>query len=481
MQPYRGPNKPLMGEPLVLGDDPINKDLVGWWNFLEGAGDQLYDLSINENHGTLTNMETGDWKNGGPKGLEGAYLDFASNDYVDIPDHPSFAHGSGDVTWAGWLMMPSGAATNVSMCAKTATSGAIGWNFWIDADTQAGAIEPNLFTPQGKITGSEDLRGKGWIPWAFCRIGNDRTNWKLYTRGVEDTGVTEGGSDISGSITSTAPMRIAARLTSPTSYWTGSMSQLRIWNRELSAHEIWTLANRPFYGLYTRRVILVEVDIVGGAIYRGKNETLDISELVGRYRTLNRGENETLNLTESPSRVVGLFRGLNETLNISELIGSALGKVASINETLNLTEGVGWFRGAKKGVSETLNISELIGTHRTLYRALNETLNISELIGAYRTLFRAIGETLNLSELVGRVVASYRGLNETLNVSESVGNVRGLIKGVVETLNLSELTGRFLAQPVGVILRTMAIRVVPAAKAVGRVIKSVKGVGRINE
>jgi hypothetical protein len=57
---------------------PLARGLVGCWLFNEGTGDRVYDVSGNENTGTLTNMTESDWIGG----RDGGVLDFDGSDDV---------------------------------------------------------------------------------------------------------------------------------------------------------------------------------------------------------------------------------------------------------------------------------------------------------------------------------------------------------------------------------------------------------------
>ena len=75
--------KPPLGAKVNFSH-PLAKGLVGLWLMNEGGGNKVYDLSGNENHGTLTNMDPAtDWVGG----KDGPAIDFdGSDDYVDMGD-----------------------------------------------------------------------------------------------------------------------------------------------------------------------------------------------------------------------------------------------------------------------------------------------------------------------------------------------------------------------------------------------------------
>lgn len=80
-----GISKPMLGTPLNLAH-PLAQGLVGCWLFNEGSGNKVYDLSGNNNHGTLSGFSdpptaTSGWC-AGPHG--GALRFDGSDDYGSI-------------------------------------------------------------------------------------------------------------------------------------------------------------------------------------------------------------------------------------------------------------------------------------------------------------------------------------------------------------------------------------------------------------
>lgn len=106
------------------------KDLVGWWPLQEGAGITTFDLSHNQNVGTLTNMDQStDWLLGF-KG--GKCLDFdGSNDRVDIVANSAFQDlAQGPMTLTCWCRLDSyRSGGQTSYVVNTWDSGG-GWTFF---------------------------------------------------------------------------------------------------------------------------------------------------------------------------------------------------------------------------------------------------------------------------------------------------------------------------------------------------------------
>src|SRR3990172_6604087 len=87
--------KPIL--PVLQQAHPLARGLVGAWLFFERGGTTLYDLSGNNNKGTLTLFPAAPWK----IDLHGAALTFdGTDDYVDVGNSFNF---SNNFTIEAWL------------------------------------------------------------------------------------------------------------------------------------------------------------------------------------------------------------------------------------------------------------------------------------------------------------------------------------------------------------------------------------------
>jgi len=79
-------------------------DPVAWWKFDEESGSTASDSSVNNNTGTLHNMDDSDWI----AGKYGNALEFDDNDYLTAPAHASMSFGTGSFSVALWIKKPVG-------------------------------------------------------------------------------------------------------------------------------------------------------------------------------------------------------------------------------------------------------------------------------------------------------------------------------------------------------------------------------------
>jgi len=83
-----------------VGDIEGPTPTSAWWKFDEESGSSAADSSVNNNTGTLYNMNDSDWI----AGKFGNALDFdGSNDYVKVNDHASISFGTGSFSLSLWI------------------------------------------------------------------------------------------------------------------------------------------------------------------------------------------------------------------------------------------------------------------------------------------------------------------------------------------------------------------------------------------
>ncbi len=229
--------KPPIGTPIIP-----DKSRIGYWAMQEGSGDKVYDLSGNNNTGTLTNMDPStDWV----AGKFGKALDFdGDNDYVNV----------GGVEIAQW-----------TCSAHVKHTGA--WDTWEDVLTGVLAGEENhpLIFHNGKprMYGSS-IEANNAIDneWHHIATLNDGTNGYIYVDGVQ---VKSGTSGLSIKVT-----KIGTKPSANGEFFDGLIDNVSIYNRALSPQEIQQLYHEPF-GMFERpSVAKIFVPAAGVDVYSGR-------------------------------------------------------------------------------------------------------------------------------------------------------------------------------------------------------------------
>jgi hypothetical protein len=239
---------------------PMMKDLVGWWPLQEGAGLTAFDLSLNRNNGTLTNMDqTTDWVIGH---YGGHSLDFdGSNDYVNIPHHAGFDFGAEDFFLSCWVKPTT---TNPYQINKQSlirkddgSNPGRDWGLFIQA---GGTVRIGYFVAGTQV--NKDSTGtvsvNAWNHVVGQRVGN---SFEIYINGVLDSSGTTDGSH--GTADSSSEPVSLARRSAPGNeeYLTGALQDCRIGSKSLTASEVLNLYLNPWAPFQQRNQVVVPAQI----------------------------------------------------------------------------------------------------------------------------------------------------------------------------------------------------------------------------
>jgi len=237
------PMKPPMWAPGIRQGHPLAVRLEGFWPMWEGSGDRVMDVSPNGHHGTMHNMDSGNW-GAAPFGPQ---LDFdGANEFIDC--------GSPNALRGGLL---SGCTISVlanydnpgdalyPLVASCAAGAAHGYYLavyqddlrmqWSDAAAYARAHTSN------KIATDE---------WLLLTGTYDGNEIELYVNGLQQSLALELAG--SGAPTWADSVTIGARDSGAADWWDGQIGAAWIHSRALSAGEIAELAYDP-WGLITPR------------------------------------------------------------------------------------------------------------------------------------------------------------------------------------------------------------------------------------
>lgn len=283
-----------------------NTGLVGYWSFDEGSGTQAGDGSGQGNHGTLTNMEAGDWIDG----KRGKALNFDGvNEYVVTG---STGVQSNNYTWSAWVMVRS-------LPASGNQEGIL--DFGDSSTDQALAIDNNFAGRYGFVAVSycpscNDFVSVGSAPslnqWYHLTIVRNTSSMtlKLYVNGVEV------GSDPLGNATASYGALTSRYLGQRVNagYFDGYLDEVRIYNRALTGTEITNLYTLGAAKLNTDHNESLTSGLVGLWSFNGP----DISGTTA-YDRSGSGNNGTL--TNGPTAAAGIsgqalsFDGSNDLVS----------------------------------------------------------------------------------------------------------------------------------------------------------------------
>ena len=218
----------------VTNTDALTKGLVGHWTFdgQDISGTRATDRSGNNNHGTITGAIA-------KPGKIGMALDFDGvDDFVDI-GNPSVLQLTGAMAVSVWIRPDNTAAGK--LVSKTGGDGNRGydlrWGAAADSKVyfEVSSDGTNLFP----VSTVNALSAGQW--YHLVGVFEPGTAVRIYLNGRLDDSNTTGIP--SSQFNSTLNVNIARRPTGATAFSDGSIDDVRIYNRALSAGEIQKLYN----------------------------------------------------------------------------------------------------------------------------------------------------------------------------------------------------------------------------------------------
>ena len=240
----------VKGTSAALGTNAKNSDalsngLVGYWKMDEaswnGSANEVIDYSGNNNHGvgvgsTKPSTGTGKFGNGGVFDGVSQYINGGTNSSLNLVPRTNA------MTFSLWVSVPAEVSTIGYLLSKKDTGVATTTQYGIYY-TVDGILTFNLGSSSTTVN-SGDLRGAGW-KHIVLTVPASITGAKFYINGTEQA-FSSGTGDI-GTATASYSTLIGARHDSSESssalYYTGSIDEVRVYNRALSGAEVSTLYN----------------------------------------------------------------------------------------------------------------------------------------------------------------------------------------------------------------------------------------------
>jgi len=225
----RGPK--IVRSGLVLALDAADR------NSYIGSGTTWKDLSGNNYNGTLTNSPTFSSANGGSVVFDG------TNDYVDLVNSTELNFTNTSATVSVWFKTSTSFASGVFLIAKNmlGIAGGGGWGLLINSSGIPYFNTKNNVSGGTSIQRLTNLSCNDGVWHNFVVVfttsttvvGNNTAS--VYLDGRLSNGTLTQSLVYSGNTTGTVQL---ARRSSSDSYYTGNISSLQIYNRELTASEI---------------------------------------------------------------------------------------------------------------------------------------------------------------------------------------------------------------------------------------------------
>lgn len=225
---------------------PNNNGLVGYWNFEENAGTKAMDSSGRGNTGTLTNGPV--WTGG--KFGKGLAFD-GTDDYVDAgTTAPTIT--SGGITLSQWIKS-SAIGQNKSIISKRYITGGDWIDYMIFTSNDSSYVMGFVYTVgngtyhQWSTTSTASALGLADGNWHLVTVSytyGTGSSMKLYVDGTSAAGswISGDGNSLPSGRNAGETLTIGST-TGGASAMTGSLDDVRIYNRALSATEVANLYN----------------------------------------------------------------------------------------------------------------------------------------------------------------------------------------------------------------------------------------------
>jgi len=194
--------------------------LVGDWNFDEGGGTAASDKSGSGNHGTVSS--TSAWTSSGKFG--NAFSGNGSSYYTDAGVNSSLDLGTGSATIEVWFKTSQ--ATGAMVTKRTGN----GFQVYV--------LSSKLYADGAGTAGVYSSMTLTDNAWHHGAVVYDRSGslLRLYVDGVANNTTALGAT----TLTDTANLNIGRKLLSGAGdYFTGSIDEVKIWNRALTADEVY--------------------------------------------------------------------------------------------------------------------------------------------------------------------------------------------------------------------------------------------------
>jgi hypothetical protein len=313
--------KPPYGTPLKK--DWHTQGLVGFWGMQEGGGQIVHDLSGKNNDGKMTNMDN---PSSATSGWAGQGLRFDGvNDYVNVPHNANQLLTTGG-TISVWINPAGYGEGNNGVFVHKSTTGQLsvdGYLFRINGNKGVTA-SINNGTLRASANNVIVLN-----TWQHLVATWDSTGLvTIYKNGVV-TG-TPGISAVPTGITATTSLAIGSDLTTDITF-NGKLDDVRIYNRNLSAMEVWETFIRPNNIYESRRN--TRYFAPWWSIYTDTlQDSLTIAD--SRSKQASIAKSDTLHLADSRSKEISIVN--NDIISLAETFIKQLNIVKS--DSLEITD-----------------------------------------------------------------------------------------------------------------------------------------------
>ena len=302
-----------------------NLGLVGWWTMDRITGTTVVDSSGSGNNGAEV---------GGPvqvAGKIGQALSFnGTSQYVNV----SAGANLQNTVWTYSVWIKGDHAPNTSVISQPLADGALYSNLQLDWDHTNSAFEQSCaFSNGGSWYSVKIQRALQANTWYNIACSYDGSTLKVYLNGVLNNSFSVSATPN----TASGPLTVGANPTGGGSYFPGSIDDVRIYNRALTAAEVQTLYQSSLPAHIASSINTP--DLANGLVGWW---TFDGNDVSGTSVFDKSGSGNTGTMVNSPKLIAGQigqalsFNGTNQYLSVPTNAGIPIG---NSNYTISL-----WFK-----------------------------------------------------------------------------------------------------------------------------------------
>lgn len=408
--PGQFPNMPFR----LNRHSPQAEGLVGWWPMRE-FGTKLIDYSGSGLHADFPGGANNPTLQTEP--TLGVVLDFDGSDYIDV-GAANVTDITGPITVSAWFLNNQALNYHAIVAKDDGTNR--NYQLYIDnSDYLAFAVFQSGSFYEGN--GGDNSVSTGVL---YHGVGTyDGAEAAAYLDGIKQINT----DALTGPIDNDpVNLHIGQRGDSALRF-NGYISDVRIYNRALSAGEAWQLYDpQTRWQLYEPipRLFPVGAPPAGVATLSiNVSESVGVTELVGSPATSLAGisKSEAVNVAESITALLTSYIDVSDSVSVAESVTTILKALISVSDSVSVSEAIqASISNLEIGISESISISETIAVILKLLPNVSESIAVAEAIKALLISLVNVSDSVGIAESTETRLKSFVNVSDSIAVGESV-------------------------------------------------------------